>query len=70
MNFNYEENEHEAIIQLRNIHKSFLLGESAVTALRGINLDVYRNEILGIYGESGSGKSTLLNIIGLIDPQR
>ena len=58
------------VVGLWNIHKTFLVGDNALPALRGINLSIKNGEFIGIYGSSGSGKSTLLNIIGLIDPQR
>lgn len=56
-----------AQIELRDIKKSFPLGETTVHALRGVNLSVAKGEFLSIVGPSGSGKTTLLNIIGCID---
>jgi putative ABC transport system ATP-binding protein len=55
-----------AVVAL-NLHKSFLLGSTAVGALRGLDLAVPRGQFLAIMGPSGCGKSTLLNIIGAID---
>lgn len=55
------------VIELREVHKSYHLGEIRVHALRGVNLTVGRGEFLAIGGPSGSGKSTLLNICGLLD---
>ena len=57
----------EFIVQLEDIHKSFVMGKEAVPALRGVSLNVRRGEILCLMGPSGSGKTTLLNIIGGLD---
>lgn len=57
----------EQIIKLRNITKVYGEGNSSVYALREINLDIEKEEMIAIMGPSGSGKSTLLNIIGLLD---
>lgn len=54
----------DAIIQVRDLHKVFHVGDVDVHALRGVNLDVSRGEFLAIVGHSGSGKSTLFNVIG------
>lgn len=54
-------------MQLKDLHRTFLMGEVEVPVLRGVNLEIYSNELLIILGESGSGKSTLLNMIGGID---
>lgn len=54
-------------VKAENLHKSYLLGESAVGALRGVDLVVYREEFVSIMGPSGCGKTTLLNLIGAID---
>jgi len=55
------------IISLQNIKKTFMLGEKTVNVLKGINLEVQKDDFLSIMGVSGSGKSTLLYIIGLMD---
>jgi putative ABC transport system ATP-binding protein len=59
------------LIEVENVHKSFLMGKEAVLALRGVTLNVARGEIICLMGPSGSGKTTLLNIIGgLEEPSR
>jgi putative ABC transport system ATP-binding protein len=57
----------ENIIQLKNVHKNFSLGEKEIPILKGISLDVAPGEFLAIVGPSGNGKSTLLNMITGID---
>ena len=58
----------DSIISVRDLRKTFHVGEVDVHALRGVNLDVRRGEFLSIVGHSGSGKSTLFNIIGGLTP--
>ncbi|HDQ72790.1 MAG TPA: ABC transporter ATP-binding protein [Chloroflexi bacterium] len=59
------------LIQVSNVHKSFLMGKEAVQALRGVSLNVKSGEVVCLMGPSGSGKTTLLNIIGgLEEPSR
>src|SRR5687768_1846713 len=55
------------MITLKNVSRTFVLGDENVQALRDVNLHIDRGEYLSIMGPSGSGKSTLLNIIGLLD---
>lgn len=55
------------ILQLENIHKSYFLGKQALPVLKGISLDIYKNEYVALMGPSGSGKSTLMNILGCLD---
>ena len=57
----------QPLIQLRKITKRFPMGQTTVEALRGIDLDIRRGELLAIMGPSGSGKSTLMNILGCLD---
>ena len=59
--------EKELLIALRNVIKEFPSGEGVTRILKGINLDIYKNEFVVILGESGCGKSTLVNIIGGMD---
>jgi putative ABC transport system ATP-binding protein len=60
-------NSSDYIVQIQDVHKSFVMGKEAVPALRGINLDVHRGEFLCLMGPSGSGKTTMLNILGGLD---
>jgi putative ABC transport system ATP-binding protein len=55
------------MIQLKNIHRRFLVGDQSVHALNNVSLSIERGEYLSIMGPSGSGKSTLLHVIGLLD---
>ncbi|HVG37658.1 MAG TPA: ATP-binding cassette domain-containing protein, partial [Pyrinomonadaceae bacterium] len=56
----------EAVIEARGVIKIYGAGRTAVHALDGVDLDVYRGEVLLLMGPSGSGKTTLLSIIGCI----
>ena len=56
-----------ALVDLRGVHKSYELGKTTVTALRGVDLRVEHGEFTVVMGPSGSGKTTLLNIIGCLD---
>lgn len=55
------------IFQARQLSKTYAMGEMQVQALRGVDLDLYRDEVVVLLGPSGSGKSTLLNILGGLD---
>jgi len=55
------------MIQLSDIHKSYVMGSNSLHVLKGIDLEINEGEMVSIMGSSGSGKSTLLNIIGILD---
>ncbi len=55
------------LMHLKDVHRTFQVGEVEVKVLRGVDLDIYPSELIIIRGESGSGKSTLMNMIGGID---
>jgi putative ABC transport system ATP-binding protein len=55
------------MIDLRNIHKSYITGNNELHVLKGIDLEIKSGEFVSIMGSSGSGKSTLLNILGILD---
>src|SRR5438105_9000926 len=55
------------VIDIENITKHYIMGEETVHALRGVSLQIRRNEYLAIMGPSGSGKSTLMNMLGCLD---
>lgn len=55
------------VIQLNNIEKSYFLGKMELKVLKGLSLDIFRNEYVALMGPSGSGKSTLMNILGCLD---
>ena len=55
------------IIEIKNLNKSFFMGDQEIKAIDNINFKVEKGEFVGIIGPSGSGKSTLMNILGLLD---
>ena len=57
----------DAILQLRGITRDFKLGSQTVHVLKGIDLDIGKNEYVALMGPSGSGKSTLMNLLGCLD---
>jgi putative ABC transport system ATP-binding protein len=57
----------QSIIHLENIRKNYFLGKQVIEVLKGISLDILKNEYVALMGPSGSGKSTLMNILGCLD---
>ncbi|MDQ1261305.1 MAG: putative transporter ATP-binding protein [Euryarchaeota archaeon] len=55
------------VIELKDIHKTYCIGESEFAVLKGIDLQIEEGEFIALMGPSGSGKSTLLNIVGCLD---
>ncbi len=56
-----------ALIQARNLRKTYHVGDQVVHALDGLDLDIHANEYVALMGPSGSGKSTLMNMLGCLD---
>jgi putative ABC transport system ATP-binding protein len=56
-----------SIIKLENIQKSYYLGKQELKVLKGITMEIFKNEYVALMGPSGSGKSTLMNILGCLD---
>jgi putative ABC transport system ATP-binding protein len=57
----------QGVIHLQNILKSYYLGKQELPVLKGITIDIFKNEYVALMGPSGSGKSTLMNILGCLD---
>ena len=55
------------IIHLEDIRKSYFMGKNELEVLKGLSVDIFKNEYVALMGPSGSGKSTLMNIIGCLD---
>jgi putative ABC transport system ATP-binding protein len=56
-----------AIVELRDVHKTYPLGKTEVHAVKGVSFNIEEGDFISIAGPSGSGKSTILNLIGCID---
>jgi putative ABC transport system ATP-binding protein len=56
-----------SVVEIADVKKHYMLGDTRVDALRGVSMKIERGEFLAIAGPSGSGKSTILNMIGCID---
>ena len=61
------EEKKQVLASLRNVTKQFQTGDTINQVLKGVNLDIYRNEFVVVLGESGCGKSTMMNIVGGMD---
>jgi len=55
------------ILSIKNVYKTYTVGNQKINALNGVSLDIFEGDFVAIVGKSGSGKSTLMHIIGLLD---
>ncbi|MGB0840447.1 MAG: ABC transporter ATP-binding protein, partial [Chitinophagales bacterium] len=55
------------VIEIKNMHKYYQMGNTIIKALNGVDLDIHQNEYVALMGPSGSGKSTLMNMLGCLD---
>lgn len=62
-----KEAKHETVLEMRNVWKTYTMGEEKIHALRDFSITIHRNDYMSIIGPSGSGKSTLLHMLGLLD---
>jgi putative ABC transport system ATP-binding protein len=56
-----------AVIRIRDLTRQYVMGGETIHALRGVSLEIRRNEYVAIMGPSGSGKSTMMNVLGCLD---
>ena len=57
----------ETVIRIRDLTRHYVMGAETIQALRGVSLEIRRNEYVALMGPSGSGKSTLMNMLGCLD---
>ncbi len=57
----------DAVIRVRELTRHYVMGGETIHALRGVSLEIRRNEYVAIMGPSGSGKSTMMNLVGCLD---
>ncbi|HMJ66266.1 MAG TPA: ABC transporter ATP-binding protein [Candidatus Binatia bacterium] len=63
----HEPRTNEVLLEARDVHKSYTLGQRTLEVLRGVSLSIQRSEFLALRGASGAGKSTLLHLLGGLD---
>jgi len=56
-----------AIIRIRDLSREYRMGSELILALRGVTLEIHRNEYVAVMGPSGSGKSIMMNVLGCLD---